>query len=153
MNKNNPYDWEEMLLNSTYSTLKFIKELMHKGEYEAAKQGIDELFEFETKTEKTEMQKALVRLMQAVIIWNESSKHKTGEQIHEIFEATQAVEFFIEEETELNYDYLKSVWEETFEEAKELTEIELDKELETLPLTWEQVFEKKYSMFDNKEAV
>ena len=150
MNKTTTYDCKSMLLNSTNNTLKFIKELMHKGEYEAAKKGIDELFDFETKTEKTEMQKALVRLMEAIIVWNESPEHKTGEQIHEIFEATQNLEFFIEEETELNYDYLKSVWDKANKRAKKYTEIKLQTELNIQSLTWAQVFETEYTMFDAK---
>ncbi len=151
MDEMKTYDWEGMLLKSNYSTLKFIRELMYKGEYESAKQGIDALFDFETRTEKREMQKALVRLMQAIILWRESPKYRTSEQVHKIYEARDAVDFFIEEGTELNYDYLKEVWEKAYKRAKRNAEIELDEEVRSLPLTWEQVFKIDYSMFDVKK--
>ena len=145
------YDWEDMLPESDYTTLLFIRELMHKGEYEAAKKGIDKLFEFETKVEKREMKKALVRLMTAIFLWKLNPDYRTGEQVHEIFEAYEDVEYYIEEGTELNYNFLLQVWDEALEDAKDFAEIELQYRIGNVTLSWEEVFEKEYSMFTKNE--
>ena len=145
------YDWEGMLIESDYSTLMFIRKLMHRGEYEAAKEGIDKLFEFETKVEKREMQKALVRLMTAILLWKLNPDYRTGEQVHEIFEASEEVEYYIEDGTELNYNYLWKVWDEALEDAKDFVEIKLQYKIGEVSLSWEEVFVKEYTMFIENE--
>ena len=142
------HNWDDMLSNSDYSTMLFIQKLMHNGEYEAAKKGLDKLVDFETRSEKADMERALIRLMEAIILWKESPEYRTGEQVHEIHEAYEGVEFFIEEGTELNYDYYSEIWDEAYKEAKVLAEIELQRKLSLDSLTWEDVFEKEYSMFN-----
>ena len=144
------YDWDELLFKSDYRTMLFIQKLMQNGEYEAAKAGVDKLVDFETRSEKADMERALIRLMEAIILWKENPDYRTGEQVHEILEAYDGVEFYIEEGTELTYDYYWEIWDEVFEEAKELAEIELQRKLSLDSLTWENVFEEEYSMFNVK---
>ena len=141
------YDWDEMLTHSDYTTMLFIQKLMHKGEFEAARNGMDKLVEFETKHEKMDMERALVRLMEAIILWKESSDYRTGEQVHEINEALEGVDFYVEEGTELTYDFYKTIWDEAYDEAREYAEIELQRKLSISSLTWDEVFNEEYSMF------
>ena len=146
------YDWESMLTESDYATMLFIQELMHKGEYQAAKEGIDQLVDFETRVEKREMKQALVRLMTAVILWKEDETYRTSEQVHEIAEARDEVDFYKEEGTELNNGFLEEVWDEAFVRASKYVSIELQQETTIRELTWDAVFTEEYSMFTNKSG-
>ena len=141
------YDWDDMLAESDYTTLMFIRKLMHRGEYEAAKKGIDRLFEYETKVEKREMKEALINLMQHIILWKSSSHFQTGEQVENIITAHENVEYCKEEGTELNNDYIWKIWDEAFEQAKKFASIELNTSVNLYRLTWQEVFEEEYSMF------
>ena len=145
------YDWESMLTESDYATMLFIQELMHKGEYQAAKEGIDQLVDFETQTEKMNMERALVKLMEAIILWKECEEHRTSEQVAEINQARDNVDFYIEEGTELNHDYYKKIWEDAFDEAMEYAEIWLNRPPNLSTLTWKDVFEYDYTMNISKE--
>ena len=144
----NTYDWEGMLMHSDYTTMLFIQELMHKGEFEAAREGMDKLVEFETKHEKMEMLQALTRLMEAILLWKENPEYQTSEQVEEIQNAFDAVEYYVLEGTELTYNYYKTIWDKAYQRAKEYAEIWLGREINRDKLTWKEVFEDEYSMFN-----
>ena len=145
------YDWDDMLAESDYTTLMFIRKLMHRGEYETAKEGIDKLFDYETKVEKRYITTALVRLMTAVLLWKLNEDYRTGEQVHEIFEASEEVDFYMEDGTELNYNYVWSIWDKALEDAKDFVEIELQCNIGDPTLSWYEVFDKEYSMLTENE--
>ena len=145
------YDWEGMLVKSDYSTIKFIRELMHQGKYAEAKEGMDRLYEFETKVEKRAIKKALRRLMELIVLWNVSADYRNGEHASKIMEARDNVKYHIEEDTELNSGYLKSVWDEIYQEAIEFVEIELGYKPEHPIPEWYDVFEREFTIFEKNQ--
>ena len=142
------YDWDDMLSKSDYSTLLFIQKLLHSGEINAAIEGVDKLVDFQTKSEKMDLEYALTQLMQYIILWKEDSKYRTGETVEAIHDAQDNVDFYLEEGTELNNNFLKEIWQDAFERAKKFAQIELQASVNLTSLTWKEVFEDEYSMFD-----
>jgi hypothetical protein len=48
----------------------------------------------------------------------------------------------------LNRDFIESIWDKCFEKAVKEAETEMNQKCSLISLSWQEVFEEKYSLFD-----
>ncbi|MEB3279528.1 MAG: DUF29 domain-containing protein [Lyngbya sp.] len=144
-------DWDNLVAASEYQTAIVIQKLLQEKKPMEADVGLSVLIESMGKSKKLALKSQLIRLMSYVIKWKCKPQRRSPTWAVTILSARNEIEDIQEEVPSLNRDYLESVWEQCFKKAAKQAEVEIGKKCALASLSWEEVFEREYSLFDLNE--
>lgn len=139
-------NWQELATTSHYQTAVAIREAFQAGDSQEAAQGIEELIDALSRSEKRALESHLLRLMQHVIKWQYQPERRGRSWRNTIENAREAITEIQEETPSLTNEVIRHLWDRTLRKAHREAETELARDLQPTPLTWEEVFEHDYSV-------
>jgi len=143
-------EWEDLILTSHYLANVEIKNQLEKGNYEQAKIGLEMLTEAQKDWHQMQLLFKLKDLMFHLLLGLYIPQKRTSKWNAKLTRLRHDFEDEQEFLDILNNDYVRTIWEEAFEMALDLIKIVVKNKL-IQPLTWEEVFEKKYPFRGEKE--
>lgn len=141
-------NWQELSTTSHYQTAVAIQQELEKGNIEEVNNGIMELIEALSRSEKRALKSQLTRLMTHVIKWKSQPKKHSRSWVATIYNARREIRDIQEETPSLTDNIILEMWEDCFEAATLDAEGEMNKEAEVSKLSWEEVFEEEYRIED-----
>lgn len=144
-------DWDWLAVSSHYQTAVAVQQLLKEGKSMEASEGLDALIEAMARTERHALKSQLVRLMAHVIKWKCQPEKRSSSWAVTINSARMEIEDFQEEMPILNRNYIESVWDKCFKSAMKQAVLEMGKRCQLASLTWEEVFEDRYSLLEDDE--
>ena len=138
-------EWERIIDESTYLALLKVRDILKEGKVNESIYGMEKIIEAETAKEQDELLKQLAELMKHIFIWFQGYNYRTEDRVHEIFRAREEIEIRKEPAgTDLDDEYLKSIWNKAQEEALEYAKNELQENPVKQTLNWQEVFDTNY---------
>ncbi|CAD5909633.1 hypothetical protein NO108_00078 [Planktothrix rubescens] len=86
--------------------------------------------------------------MMHIIKWKCQPEKRASSWETTIISARDEIADIQEEVPSLNRNYLESIWETSFKKAIRQAESEMGKRYQLMALSWQEVFEDEYSLFD-----
>ncbi|CAD0222416.1 MULTISPECIES: DUF29 domain-containing protein [Planktothrix] len=142
-------DWEWLAASSEYLAAIAIQELLQEEKFMEAGSGLAVLIESMGKSKKLALKSQLTRLMMHVIKWKCQPEKRSGSWSISIRSARQEIADIQEEVPSLNQNFIDSIWEQCFQRSLKDAEDEMGKKCSLISLSWPEVFEEKYSLFDD----
>lgn len=138
--------WQELSTISHYQTAVSIREALRAGEKDDAMQGLEELIDALSRSERRALESHLMRLMQHVIKWKCQPDLRSRSWVNTIANARESIAEIQEETPSLTNEVVRGLWDRTLRKARREAENELNRPVPPLDLTWEEVFETDYSL-------
>jgi hypothetical protein len=112
---------------------------------------LESLEESMGRSEKRGVSSQLNRLMLHVIKWKCQPEKRSASWVISIRSARREIAESQQEMPSLNRDFLNSIWDKCFLEAKQDARDEMGKKAEITVLSWEEVFEQKYTIWEDDD--
>jgi Domain of unknown function DUF29 len=141
-------DWEWLAASSEYLAAIAVQELLEEKKLMEAGEGLAVLIESMGKSKKLALKSQLTRLMMHIIKWKCQPEKRTPSWETTIISAKDEIADIQEEVPSLNRNYLESIWETSFKKAVRQAESEMSKRCQLTFLSWQEVFEQEYTLFD-----
>ncbi|HEY9865530.1 MAG TPA: DUF29 domain-containing protein [Candidatus Obscuribacterales bacterium] len=141
-------DWEWLAASSEYLAAIAVQELLDGQKFMEAETGLAVLIESMGKSKKLALKSQLTRLIMYIIKWKYQPEKRTSSWETTIISARDEIADIQEEVPSLNRNYLESIWETSFKKALRQAESEMSKRCQLTALSWQEVFEDEYSLFD-----
>ena len=137
--------WLELAVASHYQTALAVRDELLDGDIEEAIEGIEELIEALSRSDRRELNSQLVRLMMHIVKWQSQPAKRSRSWLASISNARVEIEMLLEAEPSLKVLVAELV-DSQFERAKRLAEIEMGRKSQVNSLTFSEVFEQEYSL-------
>lgn len=137
-------NWQELSATSHYQTAVAIQQELQKGHVQEATNGIMELIEALSRSEKRALKSQLIRLMTHIIKWKSQPERRSRSWVATIYNARREIKDIQEETPSLTNGVILEMWKECFQAATLEAEGEMNRDSEISELSWEEVFEKEY---------
>lgn len=139
-------DWDNLLETSDYLALLEIQKAFLNGNHKEVRKGLEGLVELFHQTEKVDVQELLQELMELIIsakinteLFRKIEWAASIRDIRKNIAYRKNVHYF-----DINNEFLQSIWKETFDFSKSITESKLKKNIELENLSWGEVFDTDY---------
>jgi Domain of unknown function DUF29 len=148
------HDWGYLAASSHYILAKEIKFSLQEGDIEDAIEGLDELIDSMSKIAIREMRSHLLIIMIHILKWKYQPQKRSWSWKISISNARDEIEEVQEETPSVTKKTIETEWDKVFTKAirQSADEMKLDgkekRNYNPEPLTWKEVFEKKYSLED-----
>jgi hypothetical protein len=139
-------DWQELSTTSHYQTAQEIEKELERGNIQEASTGLKELIEALGRSEKRALKSHLTRLMAHVIKWETQPEKRSRSWVATIYNAREEIKDIQEETPSLTNETVEEVWVKCFQAAKREAEADMNQDSSVIELSWEEVFEDKYSL-------
>ncbi len=139
-------NWQTLSSASPYKTAVAIKEELQEGRITEASNGLEELIDALSKSERRALKGQLVRLMLHVIKWQTQPERRSLSWIAGIEDARDEIADIREETPSLNDQAVKDLWDKAFAIARRDAEAEMGRGADIAALAWPQVFDATYIM-------
>lgn len=139
-------DWQELSATSHYQTAQEIEQELERGNIQEAATGLKELIEALGRSEKRALKSHLTRLMAQVIKWETQPEKRSRSWVAKIYTGREEVKDIQEETPSLTNEIIEEVWGKCFQAAKREAEADMNQDSSVIELSWEEVFENKYSL-------
>jgi hypothetical protein len=139
-------NWQTLSTSSPYQTAVAIKQELHEGRIDEAANGLEELIEALSKSERRALKSQLVRLMLHIIKWRTQPERRSLSWIASIEDARDEIADIREETPSLNDEVIKALWTKVFVIAKRNAEAEMGRKATIVNLTWQEAFETVYTL-------
>ncbi len=139
-------NWQTLSTASPYQTAVAIKQELEEGRLAEAANGLEELIDALSKSEKRALKSQLVRLMLHIIKWQTQPERRSLSWVASIADARDEIDDIREETPSLNEQAIKALWTKAFVIAKRNAEAEMGRRSTIETLTWAEVFEAVYLM-------
>lgn len=139
-------NWEELTTHSELLAAQEIKQSFDEGNLTDVEEGLTQLIETMARSEKRALQSQLIRLMMHVIKWHVQSEKQTRSWLITIKNARFELIKLQQYTPSLNREFVESIWDESLTEAREEAEIETGLSATEVNVSWEDVFDKKYTL-------
>ena len=137
-------NWQELSTSSHYKTAVAIGDTLGEGNFEEAKNGIEELIEALSRSEKRALKSQLVRLMVHVLKWKTQPEKRSRSWSATIYAAREEIADIQDETPSLTNAIIEGMWEKCFRIAKREAEAEMNQKSALSGLSWQEVFEESY---------
>lgn len=141
--------WDDLVFQSPYLAVEQAKQLLREGDVTAAYELLDSLAESMGRSEKRAVISQLTRLMLHVIKWQEQPDKRSASWVISIRSARREIAASQEEMPSLNRDFLMSIWEKCFLAAKQDARDEMGQQPTVTALSWAEVFEQEYTLWED----
>jgi hypothetical protein len=148
------HDWGYLAASSHYTLAKEIKFSLQEGDLEDAIEGLDELIDSMSKIATREMRSHLLIIMIHILKWKYQPQKRSWSWKISISNARDEIEEVQEETPSVTKKTIELEWDKVFTKAVRQSADEMklsDQEKRKYnpePLTWQEVFEKEYSLED-----
>ena len=148
------HDWGYLAASSHYVLAKEIKFSLQEGDIEDALEGLDELIDSMSKIATREMRSHLLIIMIHILKWKYQPQKRSKSWYLSILNARFEIEDVQEETPSVTKKTIESEWDKVFTKAIRQSEVEMDlnkqekRKFNPEPLTWQEIFEKEYSLED-----
>jgi Domain of unknown function DUF29 len=148
------HDWGYLAASSHYVLAKEIKFSLQEGDIEDALEGLDELIDSMSKIAIREMRSHLLIIMIHILKWKHQPQKRSWSWKISISNARDEIEEVQEETPSVTKKTIETEWDKVFIKAirQSADEMKLDdkekRKYNPEPLTWQEVFEKEYSLED-----
>jgi Domain of unknown function DUF29 len=148
------HDWGYLAATSHYVLAKEIKFSLQEGDMEDALEGLDELIDSMSKIATREMRSHLLIIMIHILKWKYQPQKRSRSWLKSIRNARREIGEVQEETPSVTRKTIEFEWEKVFQNSilDASDEMNLDKQekrkFNPESLTWEEVFEKEYSLED-----
>jgi len=139
-------NWQALATTSHYQTAVAIRDALQLGDAQDARQGIEELIDALSRSEKRALESYLLRLMQHVIKWQYQPERRGRSWRNTIANTREAIAEIQEDTPSLTNEVIQRLWDRTLRKAHREAENELGRDLAPTSLTWEEVFEQDYAV-------
>jgi hypothetical protein len=138
--------WQELATTSHYQTAVAVRDALQSGAVQEAAQGIEELIDALSRSERRALESHLVRLMQHVIKWTIQPDKRSRIWQSTIANAREAIAEIQEDTPSLTDDVIRRLWERTLRKAHREVEGDMNQAIPPLSLTWDEVFATAYTL-------
>ncbi|MCB8750056.1 DUF29 domain-containing protein [Planktothrix agardhii] len=142
-------DWKDLAMSSHYLTALEVNNCLKQGNIMEATIGLEALIEAMGRSDKRALRSQLIRLMAHVIKWKCQPQKRTSSWSTTILSARNEIEAIQEDTPSLNRNTIDLIWDKCFEKAVKEAETEMNQKCSLISLSWQEVFEEKYSLFDS----
>ncbi|GAB3920086.1 DUF29 domain-containing protein [Larkinella terrae] len=139
-------NWEEIASTSELLAAQEIKNSWNEGDLEEAERGLNQLIETMSRSERRALQSQLIRLMLHIFKWKIQPEKQSRSWLLTIKNARFEIRSLREYTPSLNETFIQSIWESSVNEARAEAEIETGVSVLNTDLTWDEVFEKPYTL-------
>lgn len=144
-------DWEWLAAGSEYQAAIAVQQLLENGNFNEATEGLYVLIESMGKSKRLALTSQLTRLMAHILKWKCQPEKRSSSWSITIRSARQEIADIQEEVPSLNRDFINSVWEKSLKRAIKDAQDEMGKKCDLKSLSWTEVFDEKYSLFDDED--
>ncbi len=141
--------WDELVFQSPYLAVVKAKQLLQEGQMTESYNILESLAESMGRSEKRAVRSQLTRLMLHIIKWKCQPEKRSASWVISIRSARGEIANSQEEIPCLNRNFLESIWDKCFDFAKQDARDEMGKKPDILALSWDEVFEEIYTIWDD----
>jgi hypothetical protein len=142
--------WNELVFQSPYLAVVKAKQLLQEGKITEVDQILENLVESMGRSEKRAVSSQLTRLMLHIIKWKCQPEKRSASWVISIRSARREIADSQEEMPSLNQEFLESIWDKCFASAKQDARDEMGKKPEIIALSWDEVFEEIYTLWEDE---
>jgi hypothetical protein len=142
--------WNELVFQSPYLAVVKAKQLLQEGKITEVDQILENLVESMGRSEKRAVSSQLTRLMLHIIKWKCQPEKRSPSWVISIRSARREITDSQEEMPSLNQEFLESIWDKCFASAKQDARDEMGKKPEIIALSWDEVFEEIYTLWEDE---
>ena len=142
--------WDELVFQSPYLAVVKAKQLLQEGKMTEVDQILENLVESMGRSEKRAVSSQLTRLMLHIIKWKCQPEKRSASWVISIRSARREIADSHEEMPSLNQEFLESIWDKCFASAKQDARDEMGKKPEIIALSWDEVFEEIYTLWEDE---
>lgn len=139
-------NWQELATTSHYQTAVAVKDALHTGDTVTALEGLEELIDALSRSDRRALESYLTRLMQHIIKWRVQPERRSASWAATIRIARRQIARIQQETPSLNRRAIESLWNNVLLDAVDAAEGEMNRRVPPLTLTWEEVFETVYTL-------
>ncbi|MBC8151742.1 MAG: DUF29 domain-containing protein [Bacteroidetes bacterium] len=140
-------NWGEIASYSELLAAQEIKQSFDAGDLTDVEEGLTQLIDTLSRSERRALQSQLIRLMMHIIKWQVQPEKRSRSWSTTIRNARFEIKALQKYTPSLNADFVKGIWQESLTEAGEEAESETGITAATaVELTWEAVFETTYTL-------
>ena len=143
--------WDNLVFESPYLAVVTAKQLLQEGQMTEAYSLLESLEESMGRSEKRGVSSQLTRLMLDVIKWKCQPEKRSASWVISIRSARREIAESQREMPSLNRDFLNSIWDKCFLAAKQDARDEMGKKAEIMVLSWDEVFEQRYTIWEDDD--
>ena len=143
--------WDNLVFESPYLAVVTAKQLLQEGQMTEAYSLLESLEESMGRSEKRGVSSQLTRLMLHVIKWKCQPEKRSASWVISIRSARREIAESQREMSSLNGEFLNSIWDKCFATAKQDARDEMGKKAEITTLSWEDVFEQNYTIWEDDD--
>ena len=143
--------WDNLVFESPYLAVVTAKQLLQEGQMTEAYSLLESLEESMGRSEKRGVSSQLTRLMLHVIKWKCQPEKRSASWVISIRSARREIAESQREMPSLNREFLNSIWDKCFAAAKQDARDEMGKKAEITALSWEEVFEQNYTIWEDDD--
>jgi predicted secreted Zn-dependent protease len=143
---NTQHNWQDLASTSHYLTAVEVRQELYAGNMQEAIRGVTELIDALTRSDKRALKAQVVRLMKHILKWNVSPEFRTTACSLSILNARREIRYLLEDPPSLLEQHIRDFWQDALETASIEAEIETGIELLSAQLSWQEVFEHKYTL-------
>ncbi|NTW20145.1 MAG: DUF29 domain-containing protein [Aphanizomenon flos-aquae DEX188] len=142
--------WNELVFQSPYLAVVKAKQLLQEGKITEVDQILENLVESMGRSEKRAVSSQLTALMLHIIKWKCQPEKRSASWVISIRSARREIADSQEEMPSLNQEFLESIWDKCFASAKQDARDEMGKKPEIIALSWDEVFEEIYTLWEDE---
>lgn len=139
-------NWQDLATTSHYQTAVAVKEALGDGDTVTALEGLEELIDALSRSDRRALESHLMRLMQHIIKWRVQPERRSPSWAATIRTTRRQIARLQRETPSLNRRVLEASWHDVLEDAIDAAESEMNRRVPPLTLTWEEVFETAYTL-------
>jgi hypothetical protein len=137
---------DQLVFHSHYQAAIAAKQLLQEGKVTEVEEILEELIAAMGRSEKRAVKSQLTRLMKHIIKWTYQPEKRSSSWIITIRSARREIIASQEEIPSLNQDFLRSIWQPCFNDARQDAIDEMGTAPAIAELTWEAVFAQEYTL-------
>lgn len=138
--------WQELATTSHYRTAAAVREALRSGDVQDATQGLEELIDALSRSERRALESHLIRLMQHIIKWKYQPERRSRSWQNTIANARESIAEIQEDTPSLTNEVIQGMWERALRKAHREAESELDVPIPSVSLGWDEVFANPFAL-------
>ena len=144
----NQMDWQDLAMGSHYLIALEVQNCLKQGNIMEATTGLEALIEAMGRSDKRALKSQLIRLMAHIIKWKCQPENRSSSWSITILSARNEIESIQEDTPSLNTNTINLIWDKCFKQAVKEAETEMNKKCQLTALSWQEIFEQEYTLFD-----
>jgi hypothetical protein len=139
-------NWEELSTDSHLLLAQAVMDELTSGQIEQAQLGLQTLIDAMSRSDRRAMESFLTLLMTHIIKWKSQPEKRSVSWAKTILNARREIKRIQRDSPSLNRNYLESIWNECFNDARQDAELDMQKKSTIETLSWDEVFNENYSL-------